>query len=60
MTLSGVPGRLFGKLFTKFKLGDVEFKVKEVKKMLEQKFKMIIIQLIVMGAAVKDDAAIVY
>ena len=60
MTSSGVPGRLLGKLYIEFELGDLEFKVKEVKKMLEQKFKMIIIQLIVMGAAVKDDAAIVY
>ena len=51
MTLSGIPGRLLGKLYTKFQL-------EETKKELEQKLEVMQILLMEMGVAVKDDAFI--
>ena len=59
MTLSEIPSRPPGKLYTKFQLKFWEIQLEEMEKDEDQKNVMMKTQQIVMDASIKDDAAIV-
>ena len=59
MTSSRIQGRLLAKLLTQSQLDNLEFKVEDMEKELEEKLEMIAIQVLEMDTASQKDAAIV-
>ena len=60
MTSSGISSRPPGKLYTEFQIEFWEIQLEEMEKELDEKNEMMETHPIVMDAAIKDDATIVY